>query len=255
MARKHVHPALYEIIRSREERTTVGVPAGPAAPAGAGEPVPVQSSNLLRVPVGFVWLGGAGVLLALVAAYMTGYSLGERAEGKRRAQLLEDRLAAQLDQGLVADPLAGADGMPPLIDPAPPPAPDDARRGGASGGAATPGGGAPARVATTDPRVAGHYYFVLAHPDPERAPELVTFLRSNGLDAHVVPDHNGTLRKVIVLPGYASPAERSSEAIKQLEARIRTVGLKWKSVARGNTDLGDYFPEPYRPSTGNRGSS
>lgn len=92
----------------------------------------------------------------------------------------------------------------------------------------------------------GHRYFVLAHPSSQRASEMVDFCRLNGLDAHLVPDDNALLRKIIVLPGYRDATEKSSPEIKQLEAKIRSVGELWKSKARGNKDFGDAYPELFR---------
>ena len=88
---------------------------------------------------------------------------------------------------------------------------------------------------------------MIAHPPQARAMELATFLGEQGLDACVVKDHNGRLRKVIVVPGYRDSAERRSGQIQMLEERIRTAGRRWKNLQRGNTDLGDYYPEKYVP--------
>ena len=111
------------------------------------------------------------------------------------------------------------------------------------------GGELPPRTATDnngDPRVKGERYFVLAHPSSERAPEMLDFCRLNGLDAYLVPDDNALLRKIIVLPGYRDASDKSSPEIKNLEAKIRSVGDKWKRASRGNKDFGDAYPELFR---------
>jgi hypothetical protein len=51
---------------------------------------------------------------------------------------------------------------------------------------------------------------------------------------------------VIVLPGYKDASQKSSPDIKALEAKIRSVGEKWKKLARGNKDFGDAYPELFR---------
>ena len=114
-----------------------------------------------------------------------------------------------------------------------------ARKSGAKDRSATDNNG--------DPRVKGMRYFVLAHPASERAAELVEFCQLNGLDAYLVPDDTALLRKVIVLPGYRDPSEKSSTEIKALEAKIRTVGDKWKAKnPRANKDFREAYPEAYR---------
>jgi hypothetical protein len=122
-----------------------------------------------------------------------------------------------------------------------------------SAGPAIPSRGAapaPPSVVTDnggDPRVKGMRYFVLAHPSSERAPEMVEFCRQNGLDAYLVPDNNALLRKVIVLPGYREPSQRSSPEIKALEAKIKTVGQKYRKASpRNSTDFSDAFPELFK---------
>lgn len=75
---------------------------------------------------------------------------------------------------------------------------------------------------------------------------MVEFCRANGLDAHLVPDDNAMLRKIIVLPGYRDSSEKASEPIRKLEAEIRRVGEKWKNAARGNKDFSDAYPETFR---------
>ena len=43
-----------------------------------------------------------------------------------------------------------------------------------------------------------------------------------------------------------APCQKSSPEIKALEAKIRSVGEKWKKLARGNKDFGDAYPELFR---------
>jgi hypothetical protein len=78
---------------------------------------------------------------------------------------------------------------------------------------------------------------------------MVAFCRERGLDAHSVPDDTGGLRFVIVTPGFAA-GERRSEPVLRLEARIRSVGLQWKSAARGNRDFSDFYPRKFAAKDG-----
>jgi hypothetical protein len=217
-------PALYELMRRP------GAPAD-AAPRAVPAPAAVspRTGRAPGLPESFtISLGraaalAAGVVVLVAIAYGIGVQRGRASAGRAAAE-------------------------PASIEPATP-APT---RPGASGASGAGGrqGTVPARPAATDnkgdPRIKGERYFVLAHPSSDRASEMVEFCRANGLDAYLVPDDNALLRKVIVLPGYKDASQKSSPEIKALEAKIRSVGEKWKKQARGNKDFGDAYPELFR---------
>jgi len=199
----------------------------------------------------------AGVaLLGLLLSYALGFSAGAARTEARLAEesRLQDADAAGQPEPIV-DPLRRT-----VIDPdgrtQTPGRPRDAVRDAAgsagradrsAGGSATPK--TPVMEAPAgDPREAGKYYFVLAHASVEKARRaMVDFLRANGLDAHVVRDHNGTLRKVIVLPGFTTKDAASSPELRQFRERVREAGFKWARQARGNRDFGDAYLELFRP--------
>lgn len=179
---------------------------------------------VLQVPMLWAVVGAIAALLAVVVAYNIGLRAGGGVGGG----------GGQAPQ-LVAPP--GPQEAPESGKPGTQPAkPDPSRR--QAGPGATDNNG--------DPRVKGYKYFVLAHPSTERAPAMVEFCRTNGLDAYLVPDDNTMLRKIIVLPGYKDSSEKSSEPIRKLESEIKRVGEKWKNAARGNKDFSDVYPELYR---------
>ena len=62
----------------------------------------------------------------------------------------------------------------------------------------------------------------------------------------MVPSNNVRFSEVIVLPGFPA-SDRSSTAVKGLEARIRKVGTLYKNAARGNPDFGDMYHKLYKP--------
>lgn len=179
---------------------------------------------VLHVPM----LWAAVLVIAAVLAVVLAYNMGFRNGGGS----------------------AGGGGAGPqlVVPPGPPDAPEAGKPG------TQPAKPDPSRRQTgpgatdnnSDPRVKGYKYFVLAHPSTERAPAMVEFCRTNGLDAYLVPDDNTMLRKIIVLPGYKDSSEKSSEPIRKLEAEIKRVGEKWKNAARGNKDFSDVYPELYR---------
>jgi hypothetical protein len=96
-----------------------------------------------------------------------------------------------------------------------------------------------------DPRKSGLQYFILCSTLEANALKVVAFCRARGLDAFVVPDQNGRLREVTVLPGFG-PSERSSPAIRELEERIRRVGVLWKASGPGNSDFGDRYIKTHK---------
>lgn len=91
-----------------------------------------------------------------------------------------------------------------------------------------------------DPRQAGLNYFVIASVAEANADKLVAFCRERALDAWVVPDHNGRLREITVLPGIPS-SEKKGAVAKALEERIRKVGQQWQAAGRGNSDFNDRY--------------
>ena len=95
-----------------------------------------------------------------------------------------------------------------------------------------------------DPRQAGLNYYVLASVLEANADRMVQFCRDRGLDAWVVPDHNGRLREITVLPGIPK-SELDGARAKALKARILKVGLQWKAAGRGNADFGGCYPKLY----------
>lgn len=200
----------------------------------------------LRLPVGVV----PGVAVAMVAlavlAYMWGFSRGRHDARLEAGRVLEASMASRS----IEDPLADAGGSP-----AGPEGRASAREREGSvrsdlGGSdpARPWGEAVGAVGG-DPRRAGLNYFVLAHATPETAPELAAFCRARGLEAHVVDDHNGVARKVVVVPGYVD-GERRGDRVRAIEQRIVEVGLAWKSHRRGNADFSGYYAELHRGPDG-----
>lgn len=93
-----------------------------------------------------------------------------------------------------------------------------------------------------DPRQAGLNYFVVASVLEANADKMVQFCRERGLDAWVVPDHNGRLREITVLPGLPK-SELEGARAKALKARILKVGLQWKAAGRGNADFSGCYPK------------
>lgn len=194
--------------------------AAPARRTGKGPSIP----DAFEVSLGRALAIGAGVVVAIAIAYGIGVQRGRSLAGG----------ATPSAEPAAAPGTSTQDAASPRIP---------ALGGGTSKPAPKASG---ATDNTADPRVKGLRYFVIAHPASQRAAEMVEFCRENGLEAFLVPDDNAMLRKIIVLPGYRDASEKSSPEIKALEAKIRSVGDKWKRASKGNKDFSDAFPELFR---------
>jgi hypothetical protein len=220
-------PVPYELIGRTRGWSTLG-----SRPVDS-ESAPIGPGRAVRVPAGYLLIAAVAIVAVMVGVFAWGFSRGEAAARSATARTLEAAVAARS----VRDPLGGGEALqrPRDLD------------GTEPAGASPPSRDwqdSDGRV-TGDPRRVGLNYFVLAHATVETSPDLVAFCRNQGLEAHVVADHNGALRKVIVTPGYADGARRS-ETVQALERRIRDVGLSWKAQRRGNADFSGAYPELFR---------
>jgi len=226
--RRRGTPTLYELARSTSGggAETTGTRSAPSFIASA--------MRSIRVPMGFVWLIGVGVLLLAMIAYAFGFSRGKAAGFSEGVNQQLGQEQARVTARAVQDPLA------------PTAAPSAAPQ------AIAPQASAPSTVAEPastggDPRRKGAWYFrIVTGPTQAGGEALVAFCRSEGLDARMVSDDNGKSRKIIVLPGLAGPEARKSADGQALEAKIKSVGQRWKAKAKGNRSFDDAPLEPYR---------
>jgi len=263
MSKRSVQPALYEMMRSRGLTST--------AQAGTREPPPnveerdeaievmrdeapssspvlerlmglLSPGRTVRMPVGYVLLACAGVLLLLVGAYIIGVSAGKAIQ--------RDRLAANFDisprPSGVNDPLT----LEPKTSGTPPGPSNSGVLSSDHGGAAPKGNvtttGRPQSqwgpvVPASDPRLKGWNYFIAAETTAAGAKRLAEFCRTSGLETYVVPGKNGS--RVIVFPGFQGP--RGDPEVIALEERIHQVGDKYKAANRYETNMHDAYPAKY----------
>jgi hypothetical protein len=247
--------------RSGRSGVSVGPGSATARPASArasdgGSPTVAPRGPALDPQV--VQIGGFAVaaLIVLVGVYWLGV-----ARGGSNATSSDDRAAASTGNALIqpsdATPAASASESRNLVSQPAAPRTENAVAGNAAPATpANPQVAAPKPAAAVtspelgsplppaqrgiDPRQAGLNYFVIASVLEANADKLVSFCRERGLDAWVVPDHNGRLREITVLPGIPS-SEKKGAVAKALEERIRKVGQQWKAAARGNSDFEDRY--------------
>ncbi len=200
-----------------------------------------SAGRTIRLPVGYLWLAGAGGLVFLVGAFSTGYVRGQHeATAKLEREWLETR------QPTLAVP-------PPEIKTAERTGRTEPSPGRQRGAAIDPPAHSQARPRATatvdsqvlsDPRKEGFNYFILIHTHRDNAVELAVFCRQEGVEAYAVPDKKNTsLYRVLVLPGYTK-GQKSSEPIRALEERIAAATRKWKLQRNPRDELG-YYPERF----------
>jgi len=239
---------LYELMRQPRRPRAEIEPELEIAPRGddrgAGWPAWLMPGHAIRLPVGYVLVASAVVVLAIVLAYVVGHEQAERrVTAAYEALLLEQsrqRSAAlglqdPLDEtttGLGVETVTGD--VPPLALPEPSRGPEPMpSRGGPI--VVTEGG---------DPRQPGLHYFVIAETREDGAIRLAEFCRDQGLDAYVVPGHNSRLRRVIVLPGFGTRL-RTDPEVARLADRIFEAGARWKSNKRGASNFRDAYMARY----------
>lgn len=255
MASKHTQPALYEKM-GRASAGPVGS-APPPRPKMEASPPPASASGAnplaslltpgrtVRLPVGYLLLGGGVMILVIWFAFMLGHNKGE---GEARTQFEQSVLDQTGDIGtdgslITLDPLndqpsAGTQTpgqSPPKTNPKP----------SAGTSTAVSGKWGPV-VPKTNPCKKGELHFVLAETTESGAKALADFCRGKGLETYVISGKNERLRRVVAFPGFVNSAY-SSSAVKALEAKIHQVGQVWKATNRSNSDLRDAYPKVIVP--------
>lgn len=244
-SKRRSNPALYELIQARSTSRAVPPVADPEPATPSSQPQTGDSINWLspgrtiRVPIGYLFLAAAALILLVVFVYMFGFQHGER--------------STQLQFGDLAD------GTAPARSPAIAQDPMARDTGPAGAGSAQLAGSQPAAVRSntawavtnrdlwgvprSDPREAGLNYFVLIHTQQANAIKLAKFCRAESLEAYVVKAKNMDQYQVIVLPGYSRGA-REDQQIIALERTIKQVTRKWKLRVNSRDDL-SYYPVRY----------
>jgi hypothetical protein len=230
MPRKQSGPALYEMMRDRRSSPRPAAPP-PAQeePSGSGW---LSPGRTVRMPIGYLLLGAAIAVVALVGSFTIGYGRGE---ADARAEADRTWLAANQQNLAVPPPEIPAQRARQTAPPSARPAQEPTAAPSSSSRA--PAGWGPIE---SDPREAGKNYFILVHTQREPALRFARFCRDNGVEAYVVRPNNSSLYKVLALPGYA-PGGRSAPFVTELERRIEAVARKWKAQVNARDDIVHYL--------------
>lgn len=240
-------------------------PSGPQAVLAKS-----QQPLILRVPQGLLVISGLVVIGLIVLAYMVGSSRGYNkaetdlnlGEQSRRAEFDAQRsnLRSGGSQGM--DPNRPAVNRPPPVGlPPVPPGLSSGSRSNNTGAAIGPQPASESGTSAGKPvvsgavqRQAGYNYFILATSNHDESQRLAQFLRENGVDAGVFPQHNGGSFQVVALRGFPRD-QLTSPARKDYERELRRLGRIWKTQKSGSSDLADMYPDLYRGEPAASGSS
>jgi len=230
---KQKRAVLYELMRDHRGVGANGVSGGrlgdlqvPVELNDGSQPRAFTGAKVIRIPLGYLLLGVAAILVIALAAYLVGHSKGRTNEGGDAPALVGN---AEQQGGNVGE-LA-----PPIL-----------QSGGNAAGTPATGGSGPPRTAgpiESNPRRIGENYFVLVQTSRTNAIRVAEFCRKKGLEAYVDRVNNADCR-VFVLPGYAAEAA-SSPTVAELERRIEEVKRAWNESV-GRNDLGQHIAVKYR---------
>lgn len=197
-------------------------------------------SGRIEVPVPWLYLGVASLLVLLIAGYAVGYRTGVAAE-RKTVQSLATR---DVERMLIDDPLATGSEMGPSVTPQPrttqarpSPSPVGTTTGsaGAAGGEILTAEG----MVRTDPRIVGHNYLELATLTRGQAEDAVRYLASRGERAIAVrvpgldrgrTGRNTSDRYRVVALGVSVPGDRFRSSAREREAfeqKITRLGKSW----------------------------
>lgn len=220
MPRRNNRPALYELSRPRSEDGDVSSESSHSNSVdgiGASSPHWLTPGVGVRIPGGFLVLGGVILVGSIIAAWWIGYSSG--------VATTEAMMAANPDVVLL-DPLLRPD-----------PEPIKTTSGTPQGSNEPPVG---PLISSERP-----WHFVLAETNQPGADRLAEFCRLKGLEVMVIPRHNTGLARVIAMPGMETSSRQVPE-VKAQDQLIAVLGRQWKQNG-GRTDFSDRYMDRIEP--------
>lgn len=247
MAKRSATPALYEKMRTRPSDGGGTIAPSSRIVEPASRPAVTRTDvggnwlgpgRVIRLPVGYVLLAAALMIVVVVTAYMVAFKRGQSTGKAELSQMVNDLSGSE--PRVTNDPLTDLNAPPSGARGALTDSPTARKSSAAASGLQIRPSSAWGAI-TADPRKKGLNYFVVAETREPGAKKIAEFCRNNGLETYVIPGKNDGLRRVIVLPGFESGV-RSSPEVKSLESRMQDVGDKWKKFERGNSDFRGAYP-------------
>lgn len=259
LARRPSKLPLYEFLRAAEagQRDPVA-PSTRGRRDDASSPVPTAARPgstgrlppVVRIPIGFVFVAGAMIVVLGIALYMAGFSRAQQQLKVRYEEALlrlaEGGGSADGSGGPPArDPLASAPrdgsagralGAPEQRPPGGPVMSPPAEREGMQAGARADAPERPIEIdASLLPRA---YYLVIMSTNREGAERLVRFCREHDVDAAAIRRQNVWL--VILLRGYPTPSDPDLRQMRTVG--LPALGARWRTIDPGRSDFSDAYP-------------
>ncbi len=262
MSKRRRGPTLLEVLphdmrRPSDQRTGLPVSAPPPIAAGDGERLEISSpfgwlspGQVVRLPVGYILIAAAGVIILAAAVFYIGLEMGARAErldAEERYRRYGSPTATDPLVDEVVDPVgaaAASRGAAGDRETTTPPSTDQGTRSADAGeeaGETTP----PVRNDPADgslERVRGLNYWIVSRTHAEEGERLIAYLRDNGIAARAFPD--GEFVQIWVMRGF-SREELRTAAAPAFEQRLRRLGRVWKNERDGADDLATMYQKKY----------
>ncbi|MBL0928119.1 MAG: hypothetical protein IBJ11_10795 [Phycisphaerales bacterium] len=233
-------------------------PAPVAAPPAGDEPEDrvlwFRPGQVLRVPVGYLFVA-AGLLIAVaIFAYLLGY---QKRDGEYKRE--QEALAARTTPD-VTEPLrqpgpngqtapTGATAGPGRPEPARPADRPNAGRPSEppSGRRIVPVDGVIfLEAGMDDPRESGKHYYILATAGKEETDRIARFLGGKGVDVIRLPPNNAGLSQVVGLRAFESGKPDDPDAV-EYRRQVQRLGREWRQTQRGATEFADMYLAKYTP--------
>ncbi len=252
MAKDRNTPALFEVFGrtptapSQPHRIDVPAPLPPpprvhvesiapdTAPATSGP----SSPRIIRLPIGYIYVGLAVVVLLIVGSYFVGVSRGRQ---QALAPVEDSGTRLPIDDPTLNQPSPGESGA----GNAQPPgntSPGEANR---TNNATPQGNPAPVgptgRTLDRDTRQSGLNYIIVERFEPGEAWAVKEFLKRNGIDVLVLADNNRSLLQVVTAQGFKG--WQTDSAAQALHKKLQRLGDQWKAREGGSKDFSQSFPK------------
>jgi hypothetical protein len=250
----------HDMRRPSDQRTGLPVSAPPPIAAGDGERLEISSpfgwlspGQVVRLPVGYILLAAAGVIILAVAVFYIGYEVGGRAE-----RLDAEERYRRYGSPAATDPLVVDDFIDPVgaaasqgdagdrETPTPPNTDEGARTtdvGEETAATPTPVRNDP--VATDLERVRGlNYWIVTSFATPDEGERLIQFLAESGIPARAFPNPESEFVQVWVMRGFTRE-ELRTPAAPAFQQQLRRLGRIWKNERGGADDLATMYQKKY----------
>ncbi len=206
-------------------------PSGPASP------------RLIRLPVGYLYVALAVVVLLIVGSYFVGVS-----RGRAQAQHQPASGGDAAEGASINDPTLNGNGLSGGLAREPGPAPsgtDASRAGHGTANPEAPPRQTPAgpRTPDRDTRRAGLNYIIVERFEPAEAWAVKEFLKRHGIDVLVLRDNNPSLLQVVTAEGFQG--WNSNAAAQALNRRLEELGRQWKTREGGSKDFSQRLPKKH----------